>query len=238
MEGIYLGEPPKHIKDWIIAHYSGGGGIDKPLRFTAAEAGASVCLNRKLRNKIDNTTEDSDDKKLINLQYSLNGGTWSKYTLGTIVNLDENGYVEFKALGINETVSKSTTNFYQFVIVNKVNASGNIQSLLVEDGFKDKKDVLDTCYYYMFQNCKSLQTAPDLPATTLASNCYAAMFSDCTSLQTAPDLPATTLANYCYSNMFYGCTKFDSVNMKKTLEGKYSTSTHGDTKKIVKYVLD
>ena len=239
MEGIYLGEPPKHIKDWIIAHYSGGGGgIDKPLRFTAAEAGASVCLNRKLRNKIDNTTEDSDDKKLINLQYSLNGGTWSKYTLGTIVNLDENGYVEFKALGINETVSKSTTNFYQFVIVNKVNASGNIQSLLVEDGFKDKKDVLDTCYYYMFQNCKSLQTAPDLPATTLANGCYTSMFQNCTSLQTAPDLPATTLANYCYSNMFYGCTKFDSVNMKKTLEGKYSTSTHGDTKKIVKYVLD
>ena len=66
MEGIYLGEPPAHIKDWIITHHSGGS-LDKPLRFTAAEAGASVCLNRMLNYKIDNTTEDSDNNKLINL---------------------------------------------------------------------------------------------------------------------------------------------------------------------------
>lgn len=96
------------------------------MRFTAAEAGASVCLNRILDYETDNTTEDSADKKLINLQYSLNGGSWSKYALGTAVNLDENGYVEFKALGSNETVSKSGSNYYQFAIVKKVNASGNI----------------------------------------------------------------------------------------------------------------
>ena len=68
MTEIYFGEPPKYVKDWIIAHHSeGGDGLDKPLRFTAAEAGASVCLNRMLSYSIDNTTEDSDDKKLINL---------------------------------------------------------------------------------------------------------------------------------------------------------------------------
>ena len=90
----------------------------------------------------------------------------------------------------------------------------------------------------MFERCTSLQTAPDLPATTLAEWCYCGMFAGCTSLQTAPDLPATTLANYCYSYMFDGCTKFDSVNMKKSMEGVYSTSTHGDTTKTVNYVLD
>lgn len=126
MTEIYLGEPPKHVKDWIIAHHSGGDGLDKPLRFTAAETGASVCLNRKLTNTIDNTTEDSADKKLINLQYSLNGGSWSKYTLGTVMILAENSHVEFKALGSNETVSKSNYNYYQFAINKKVNASGNI----------------------------------------------------------------------------------------------------------------
>lgn len=119
MTEIYLGEPPEYIKNWMLKHQDGGG-LDKPLRFTAAEAGASVCLNRMLSNKIDNTTEDSADKKLINLQYSLNGGSWGKYTLGTAVNLDENGYVEFKALGSNETISKSTNNYYQFAIEKKV----------------------------------------------------------------------------------------------------------------------
>ena len=106
MEGIYLGEPPAHIKDWIIEHHSRDG-LDKPLRFTSIEASASVCLNRVLNYSINNTTENSDDTKMINLQYSLNGGAWSKYTLGTAVNLDENDYVEFKALGSNETISKA-----------------------------------------------------------------------------------------------------------------------------------
>lgn len=109
MTEIYLGEPPEYIKNWMLQHQDVVG-LDKPLRFTAAEPDASVCLNRNLNNTIDNTTEDSADTKLINLQYSLNGGSWSKYTLGTAMNLDENGYVEFKALGSNETVSKSNYN--------------------------------------------------------------------------------------------------------------------------------
>ena len=217
-----------------------------------------------LSYSIDNTTEDSNDTKLINLQYSLNGGTWDKYTIGTTVNLDENGYVEFKALRSNETISKSDQNYYQFAIDKKVNASGNIQSMLVEDGFKDKKDVPVQCYGFMFNNCTSLQTAPDLPATILADWCYAYMFYLCSGLQIAPQLPATTLARGCYYNMFMfcsslkaapdlpattlasncygstlaGCEKFGSVNMKKSMEGVYSTSTHGDTTKTVNYVLD
>ena len=44
MTGIYLGEPPKHIKDWIVAHYSEDG-LDKPLRFTSCEDGCRLKLN-------------------------------------------------------------------------------------------------------------------------------------------------------------------------------------------------
>lgn len=65
MTEIYLGEPPEYIKNWMLQHQDGG--LDKPLRFTATEAGASVRMNRMLNWKIDNTTEDSDDTKLINL---------------------------------------------------------------------------------------------------------------------------------------------------------------------------
>ena len=34
----------------------------------------------------------------------------------------------------------------------------------------------------MFENCKKLAVAPDLPATTLATNCYSSMFNGCKSL--------------------------------------------------------
>ena len=67
------------------------------------------------------------------------------------------------------------------------------------------------CYYYMFQNCTSLTTAPKLPATTLAEDCYENMFEGCISLTTAPELPATTLANSCYSGMFMNCTSLTTA---------------------------
>ena len=57
----------------------------------------------------------------------------------------------------------------------------------------------------MFNGCSSLTQAPELPATTLASECYDGMFINCSSLTKAPELPATTLANWCYGSMFLNC---------------------------------
>ena len=68
----------------------------------------------------------------------------------------------------------------------------------------------------MFYGCSSLTTAPNLPATTLASNCYYTMFRGCKNLTTAPELPATTLENNCYQNMFYGCKKLNYIKMLAT----------------------
>ena len=67
------------------------------------------------------------------------------------------------------------------------------------------------CYGFLFKDCTSLTTAPILPATTLETGCYRYMFSNCTSLTKAPELPATTLASYCYLSMFYGCTSLTTV---------------------------
>lgn len=66
-------------------------------------------------------------------------------------------------------------------------------------------DATESCYYNTFQGCMSLRTAPELPATTLASACYQSMFDNCTSLMQAPELPATTIATNCYSRMFFNC---------------------------------
>ena len=67
------------------------------------------------------------------------------------------------------------------------------------------------CYIGMFDYCESLTTAPELPATELAESCYDSMFQNCTSLTSAPELPATTLMNYCYRQMFYGCTSLTTA---------------------------
>ena len=67
------------------------------------------------------------------------------------------------------------------------------------------------CYQGMFQNCTSLMTATELPATSLANYCYANMFQNCTSLTTAPELPATELGQYCYNYMFNGCSSLTSA---------------------------
>lgn len=61
------------------------------------------------------------------------------------------------------------------------------------------------CYYNMFSG-STIETAPSLPATTLADSCYQGMFAGCRNLVSAPELPATTLATYCYAQMFSYCT--------------------------------
>lgn len=63
----------------------------------------------------------------------------------------------------------------------------------------------------MFEDCSSLEQAPELSATELADSCYACMFSDCTSLTQAPELPATKLAKHCYTCMFSSCTSLVSA---------------------------
>jgi len=79
-----------------------------------------------------------------------------------------------------------------------------------------------SCYVDMFNGCTSLTTAPTLPATTLAENCYELMFENCTSLTTAPELPATNLAAYCYGQMFTGCTSLTTApNLPATILADY-----------------
>jgi hypothetical protein len=58
----------------------------------------------------------------------------------------------------------------------------------------------------MFYSCPNLQTAPELPATTLAPYCYYSMFAECDNLINVPEtLPATVLPTECYEYMFRLC---------------------------------
>ena len=148
----------------------------------------------------------------ISLEYRINNGAWTEYIIGSVIDLTNGSTVSFRS-GIdgNNSFSKSYQNYYNFVTTGSgsIAASGNIMSLLGQN--EDSTISISNCFYYLFQNCTALTTAPTLPATTLANYCYSHMFYGCTSLTTAPTLPATTLAEYCYSYMFQGCTSLTTA---------------------------
>ena len=164
------------------------------LLFTAKEANSSVTLR-----KVGSGTG-------LQLEYRTNTNVeWQNYTLGTAINLANiDDWVEMRNQGLQTNIGS-----YQFSMTGKIAASGNIQYLLDKTG--ESLSVYDSCYFRLFYGCKSLTTAPELPATTLANNCYQEMFSGCTSLTTAPKLPATTLADSCYYQMFSGCTSLTTA---------------------------
>lgn len=173
------------------------------------------------------------------IQYSVDGGeTWT--TLASNTNsptVPVGGKIMFKAT----LIPNYGDGIGRFSSTGRFTAKGNPMCLLFGDDFEDKTSLsgktyalyrlfyectgltsaenlslpattlANSCYYYMFNGCTSLTTAPELPATTLATECYNGMFTYCTSLTTAPSLPTTTLVNKCYMNMFQYCTSLTTA---------------------------
>ena len=168
------------------------------LTFTAKEAGSTITFGWK---------------KGSDVMYSTDGGnSWSEYAEGTQIKLDKVGStVSFKGKNV-------TTNYDKhFTMKGKIEASGSVTSLTDGKGNKTDVNLSEKCYEYMFCECTSLTTAPELPATTLQPYCYAFMFYGCTSLTTAPELPAEQLAESCYEYMLSGCTSLtEAPELKAT----------------------
>ena len=165
------------------------------LNFTAEEDNSTISLNA-------GTSPD--------IKYSLNWGEWTQWDYSDIT-LNHGDTVRIKGNNSNG-FSMSNSSFNQFRMIGKIGASGNIMSLLYEDEFEGKLTIpCAYCFYNMFYNCKSLTTAPELPATTFKPYCYRGMFRFCSALTTVTDLPATTLAIYCYFVMFQGCSALTTI---------------------------
>ena len=169
----------------------------RPLCFTAEEAKSTVKMIK------------ANEAPTVYLETSTTGeeGSWSEYKIGSIIVLPNVGdKVYFRAKQDNERFSQDSDNSNRFVMTGKIEASGNLNTLLKADGSVIDLTGRDYCYNRMFFNCSSLTKAPELPAMTLADQCYVSMFYGCTSLTQAPELPATTLADGCYEYMFAYCT--------------------------------
>ena len=94
-----------------------------------------------------------------------------------------------------------------------VYCTGDIRTLIDYEAY-GTVNTADAKFCTLFYYNTMLRTAPELPATTLASQCYAYMFQGCSELTAAPVLPAEILAEKCYEYMFIGCTALSSVTMK------------------------
>ena len=190
------------VADWTEGETINGKADSYPYVTFAAEA----------EKKFKMTTTgnyDLSDK----FQYSVNEGKWENVVKDKEVTFGgTNGNLRLRGTNKNGTAINSD-NYSTITFTDdnvKVACTGDIRTLL---DYKNYKTVAtdQAKFCYLFSNCSVLTSAPQLPATTLASECYSYMFSGCTNLKSAPALPAKTLAYSCYSYMFNNCTSIESA---------------------------
>lgn len=145
----------------------------------------------------------------VTLETSTDGTNWTSYYPSFIITLSNIwDKVYFRSTSETTTgFSTSASNYYKFVMTWSIAASWDTTSLI-------NKNLTDTlswgyCFGWLFHNCTSLTSAPELPSTTITNNCYYSMFNWCTNLATAPKLPATSINTYCYSSMFVDCSNLE-----------------------------
>jgi len=160
------------------------------LQFTAVDGDAKIGLSEA-------TSPD--------VQYSFDGKSWVAWDYKEITI--PNGSTVYLKGNNPKGFSKGFPMNNHFMMQGKIEAHGNIMSLI----YGEHCDAIPTipnscCFESLFEGCKSLLTAPEMPATTLTEGCYQFMYRWCFSLSVAPELPAKELRWGCYKGMFYGCT--------------------------------
>lgn len=189
---VRLYNSPTGLKSFISYEYEFENPFYTPLTFKAIGDGSNgIAISR------------TGNPSAITLNYSKNGGAWTAYSVGDIIQLSQNDTVAFS--GNNDHFSKDWDNYYRFNLTGTIEGAGNTQSLM-----NFSYSCTEACYVRMFSGCSQLVKAPTLPATTIAPRCYAQLFQG-TKITTPPQLPATTLGDQCYRMMFYSCSNLTSV---------------------------
>ena len=107
------------------------------LCFTAEEAGSTVKLHK------NGSAPD------VNLQTSTDGISWTPYTVEdtiTLANVEDKVYMRATNAG-NTGMGRSPVGYNKFVMTGKIAASGNVNTLLNQNG---NATLTSYCYYSMF----------------------------------------------------------------------------------------
>lgn len=186
------------------------------------------------------TLTKNESPHSIVLRTRTNGGSWSQditYSSNSTITLPANGYVEFN--GINNDYWGGTdnvnTNYWKILVNVDFDLSGDLFSLVSARTITHYAEFMGTFrgnttlinasgltmsastvtvwgFGHLFNGCTNLVSAPELPATNLATYCYRGTFMDCSGLTTAQSiLPATTLAENCYYGMYQRCSNLTTA---------------------------
>lgn len=134
----------------------------------------------------------------IHIQYCKLRTTWKDWN-GETINLKKGEFIYVRNL--ENLLSYSSQNYFQFIMSGKIVASGDIRSMINFSTYSTY------CFAGMFYKCSSLIGAPRLSDTETANGCYYNMFNECSSLKVRTTsgtkiftaLPPTAGE---YSNMF------------------------------------
>ena len=171
-------------------------------------------------------------------EYSVGSDEWTQFK--TTVNIKFGGShgnlrlrgKSSKGTATDQNIAYSTI---QFTTANSpVDCTGDIRTLIDYENYANA-NTTNAKFRKLFYQNNELSTAPELPATKLASYCYYEMFSGCTALTSAPKLPAESLASYCYQGMFLDCTALTKAPEElpaETLEEGCYTQMFGGCKAL------
>ena len=197
------------VADWTGGKITGGKAEYKaPPYVTFTAEGEQIF-------KMITESSSNEPYKISGLEYSVNNNdVWKKVVENEEVTFggNNNGTLRLRGKNIAGT-AKDGWNYATITFDKpgvKVTCTGDIRTLLDYESYKTVKTD-QALFCNLFENCKAITSAPDLPAETLAEDCYSFMFRGCTSLKTAPKLPATTLAGFCYYSMFSRCTALETA---------------------------
>lgn len=147
------------------------------------------------------------------LEYSVDTVVWSEFEKQPSARVPVSssaGLLYLRGSGnthLQVYYSAYTPNFFELQ-GSGIHCIGNIETLLdyasVQRGEHPRMDAY--CFQGLFSGCRTLVSAPELPATELSVQCYRSMFYDCWALEEAPLLPAKEAVGGCYMLMFAYCT--------------------------------
>lgn len=162
------------------------------------------------------------------LYYSTDTKTWAEWT-GNEVNateVDGTYALYFSGTG-NTKITGGFANRWTLLSSSSISCTGNIESLLDYEtvAVGQHPAMAKNCYYYMFNGCTSLTTAPSLPATTLANSCYGSMFYGCTSIKLAISKSREYDKEYRIPKSGNGVTATSALNNMFKLTGGTFTGT-------------
>ena len=171
------------------------------------------------------STSGTAQTPLTDIQYSKNNGAWTSYTYDTQIPVVNGDKIRWKATWNQGNDIYCST--FNCTVQHKV--YGNPLSIILGSNFSGVTDIssYDSIFDELFHGDTTLTDASNLAlvATTLGYGCYHYMFNYCKSLVSAPVLPATVMVENadtesypdgCYENMFTGCEQLPDYDSEKT----------------------